>query len=286
MGGYRRLRPWALMLLGLGSGLGLSAAAAAADRQAPLWEVGAGFGGLLFPDYRGSDESKLYPVPVPYFVYRGDFLKADRDGVRGELFRGSGIELKLSINATIPVSSDNNDARAGMPDLKSTLELGPALDVSLWESADERMRLELQVPLRAPVTLESSPRGIGWLLSPRLNLDVADVGGFSGWNLGLGVGPIFADQRYHDYFYSVDPEYATAWRPAYEADGGYSGAQFVAALSKRYPRFWVGGYVRYDNLSGATFEDSPLVRRRHYAAAGFAVAWILGQSSEQVPIER
>ena len=60
--------------------------AAAVAEEEPLWEAGLGVGALSFPDYRGSDERQLYPVPVPYFVYRGDFFKADRDGVRGELF--------------------------------------------------------------------------------------------------------------------------------------------------------------------------------------------------------
>jgi len=34
--------------------------------------------------------------------------------------------------------------------------------------------------------------------------------------------------------------YATAWRPAYQASGGYAGAQAITALSKRFPRYWVG----------------------------------------------
>jgi outer membrane scaffolding protein for murein synthesis (MipA/OmpV family) len=42
--------------------------------QKPLWEAGLGIGAVTFPDYRGSDESQVYPVPVPYFVYRGKFL--------------------------------------------------------------------------------------------------------------------------------------------------------------------------------------------------------------------
>ena len=84
--------------------------------EEPLWEAGLGVGALVFPDYRGSDEVRAYPIPVPYFVYRGEFLKADREGMRGEIFDRDYAELSISLNATIPVQSDDNEARAGMPD--------------------------------------------------------------------------------------------------------------------------------------------------------------------------
>ena len=65
--------------------------------------------------------------------------------------------------------------------------------------------------------------------------------------------------------------YATADRPAYAAGGGFAGMQYVVGVSKRYPKHWVGAFLRYDNLSGARFADSPLVRTRNYVAAGVAV---------------
>jgi MipA family protein len=259
--------------------------AVAAAEEKPLWEAGLGVGALVFPDYRGSDEIKAYPVPVPYFVYRGPFLKADREGVRGELFDRKYVELSISVNATIPVRSEDNAARRDMPDLRPTIEVGPSLDVHLWRSADERMKLDLVMPLRMPVTIESSPESLGWIFSPRLNLDIEDVAGYTGWSFGAGVGPLFAADRFHEYFYSVGPRFATAARPAYEADGGYSGTHVLASLSKRFPRYWVGAYVRYDMLSGAAFDDSPLVRRKSYLAGGVGIAWMLGESKKRVATE-
>jgi MipA family protein len=259
--------------------------AVAAAEEKPLWEAGLGVGALVFPDYRGSDEIKAYPVPVPYFVYRGPFLKADREGVRGELFDRKYVELSISLNATIPVRSEDNAARRDMPDLRPTIEVGPSLDVHLWRSADERMKLDLVMPLRMPVTIESSPESLGWIFSPRLNLDIEDVAGYTGWSFGAGVGPLFAADRFHEYFYSVAPRFATTVRPAYEADGGYSGTHVLASLSKRFPKYWVGAYVRYDILSGAAFDDSPLVRRKSYLAGGIGIAWMLGESKKRVETE-
>jgi hypothetical protein len=67
--------------------------------------------------------------------------------------------------------------------------------------------------------------------------------------------------------------------------GGYGGLQWIAALSKRFPSYWVGGFVRLDTLAGATFEASPLVRQNESFAAGFAIAWILGKSPKMVEAE-
>lgn len=266
-------------------GLVLLAAATALPahgEEKPLWEAGLGIGALLFADYRGSDESSVYPLPVPYFVYRGDFFKADRDGVRGELFNRKYAELSISANATIPVKSDDNAARRGMRDLKSTVELGPSLDLHVWRSPDERMKLDVVMPLRAPVTVESAPRSIGVVFAPRLNLDIADVAGFIGWNFGVAAGPLFADAKFHRYFYSVTARDVTPDRPAYEADGGYSGTHFLLSMSKRFPRYWVGAYLRYDTLAGAVFEDSPLVKRQNHLAGGFGIAWMIGESRRRV----
>lgn len=249
----------------------------------PLWELGLGVGAVSFPAYRGSDTQRSLALPTPYVVYRGDLLKADRDGLRGVFFDSDRIELNLSAGASIPVDSDDIDERDNMPDLKPTLELGPSLDMVLWRSADRRFSVDLRLPVRYGITAEASPRSTGWQFTPRLNLDIADPGGWRGWNLGLLTGPVYGDRRQHQYFYGVADRYATPARNAYDAAGGYAGWQVLAALSKRFPTYWVGGFLRYDTLRGAVFEDSPLVASDRYLAGGFAVAWIIGESSIRVP---
>jgi outer membrane scaffolding protein for murein synthesis (MipA/OmpV family) len=252
------------------------------SKEEPLLEYGLGVGAVAFEDYRGSNSSHVYPLPIPYLVYHGKFLKSDREGVRGTLFNQDRVELNLSVNATTPVRNDRE--RNGMPDLKSTVEFGPSLELHLLRSDDARIKFDLRMPLRAAFTVEASPRVIGWTFTPRFNLDVADPLGFTGWNLGLLTGPLFADRRYNDYFYTVAPRYATAARPVYQAVGGYAGTQVIAAGSKRFPHFWVGAYMRYDTLSGAAFVDSPLVQRKSYWSAGFGISWMIHRSSTMVEV--
>jgi outer membrane protein len=273
----RRLVTCATMTMSL-----TSLEARAVDR--PLWEAGVGLGVLALPDYRGSDESRGYVLPFPYLIYRGDIIKADREGVRAEFLDTDRVKFEFAVNASQPVRSSSNQARQGMPDLNGSFEAGPALVVNLARSDDRTVRLDFRLPVSTGVTLGSGFKGIGWQAAPRLNLDLYDVAGHAGWNLGLAAGPIFQNRKRDAYFYDVSDEFVRPGRPAFRSHGGYAGAEVLAALSKRFERFWVGGFMRADTLQGASFEDSPLVRRKSYFAAGIGVAWVFGQSSRTVSV--
>jgi outer membrane protein len=251
-------------------------------RQEPLWQFGLGIGAAAFQDYPGSDTSRVYPLPVAYFVYNGTFLKADKNGVRGLLLNQEWVELNVSAGVSAPVRNDT--ARNGMPELRPTLELGPSVDFHLVHANAGRVKLDLDLPVRAAFTISGSPQNIGGVFEPRLILRLKGLFGMQGWQADLGSGPMYADKRYHDYFYSVAPQYATAERPAYAAPGGYSGTQFGVVLSKRFPKFWFGAYLHYESLRGAVFLDSPLVQRDYDWSAGVGVAWILGKSKRLVEV--
>lgn len=269
--------------LALSLALAASGTPVCAAAERPLWEFGLGAGTVAFADYRGADSSRVYPLPVPYFVYHGKMFRADRDGVRGTLLNTPVVEFNVSLDLTTPVNSRNNDARAGMPDLKSIVEIGPSLDVHLWRSRNERLRLDLRIPVLKAFTIERQPHATGWFAAARLNLDLHDIAGHSGWDMGMFIAPLFADRQYHDYFYSVAAEFATPERAAYEAAGGYSGTELLVSTSRRFRNLWFGAFVRYDELTGATFLPSPLVRSHSYWAGGFGVAWLIGKSQQLVP---
>ena len=251
-----------------------------ADTKKPLWELGLGVAGLRLPDYRGSDQYRGYLVPLPYIVYRGTWLKADRDGARALLVDTPRVKVDVSVAASTPTRSQDNTAREGMPNLPAVGEIGPNLNYTVAGSVENHWRLDVRLPLRAAFTLQRSPKFIGTTFSPHLNLDLGGIKG--GWNVGMLTGPLFADRKYHDHFYGVDNVYATPDRPAYQAHGGYAGWQALAATTRRFGNTWVGGFVRYDTLRGAAFEDSPLVRRNSALTFGFGVSWILATSSELV----
>ena len=249
----------------------------AADAEPkPSLELGIGAGALSIPDYRGSAERQLLGFPIPYVIYRGDRFKVGRSGITGELFKDKRWELDLSLNASPPANSDENSRRSGMPDLSPTIELGPKLSYNLGEPV-HNVELKLELPVRAVISVDPSDfQQIGWLAQPGISLYAP--GYFHGWSLGLKAGLLFADQDYHNYYYGVTEQFATPERPGFQADSGYSGAMLLASLRKRYKQYWVGTFMRYDNLNNVVFEDSPLLEEKDSLMVGVGFAWIFYQS--------
>lgn len=252
--------------------------------ELPLWEAGLGFTGLSIPDYRGSDERRGYILPLPYLVYRGDILRVDRKGMYGLLFESERVQLNISADLGVPVNSDTNSARIGMPDLDPSGQIGPSLEVCLFGTCDAERQIQFRLPVRAVVATDlSRVSSIGFVANPQLNVDFNNLGPGGGWNFGFAFGPIFATERYHDYYYQVSPVYAIPdARPAYDAKPGYSGTLLVLAVTRRFDHVWFGAFARYDELKNAVFVDSPLVKTRHSFMAGFGVAWVFDTSRTMI----
>ena len=259
----------------------------AACAEKPLWELGAGLALLQMPDYRGSDKNRLYLLPYPYFIYRGDVLKIDRDRISGRLFKTDRLVLDFSFFGQAPVKSSDNDARRGMPDLDPTFEAGPSLNITLLDNRQEDYKLNLTLPIRAGFSTDFySLRHEGWVFSPRLVFEKNDLISDTGVNLGISLGPIFADSAYNSYYYSVEPAYAGASRPAYSAGGGYSGSSLTLGMNKGYKQLVFNLFVSVDFLHGAVIEDSPLVKTRASVMSGFSVSWIFRKSVKSVMAEK
>lgn len=255
--------------------------------EKPLWEIGVGAALLQMPDYRGSDENRVYLLPYPYVVYRGDFFKIEENHISGQLFKTDRILLDFSIFGSVPVNSDDNSARVGMPDLDPTFELGPALKIKLWEAPEYKSSLNLTLPVRAFFSVDfPSVHHEGWVCSPRINFIKDDLIPDTGLKLGVSTGPMFADSGYHEYFYEVEPAYSTAVRRAYTAGGGYSGSTLTVGLSKSYKQFIFHAFVSADFLQGSSFEDSPLLKRETSIMSGMSVSWILFKSAKTVNAEK
>lgn len=246
----------------------------------PLWELGLGAGWLRLPHYRGSDESHSWLLPVPYFVYRGKILRADKDGARAVLFDGERVDFDLSVAGSPPTKSGDNRARAGMPDLAPSFEIGPKLNLRLAQGRG--WTVDLRMPVRAVVSIEARARVLGWNIEPLINagFELGDV------DLGVQAGPLWGDRRLHEHLYGVAPAYATVDRPVYAARGGFGGWQATAGFSRRFDRLWLGAFVRHDSVAGAAFEASPLVKSRHDTAVGVAMSWVFLRSEARVPDAR
>lgn len=279
----RATRSVALLVAGLGIFchclFSVAQANEAMQKRLPTLELGIGVGGLSLPDYVGARHRQTRVFPIPYIIYRGERVKIDREGVRGDIFRSRRSRFYLSLNAGTPVSSGENAPRLGMPELDPTFEAGPAWQIYLDSSAERRWSIRL--PVRAVIATDfRTTEAAGWVFTPDLHLDSRRRQ--SGWQYSVSVGPIYGSERYHDYYYEVASEYVTGLRPRYNAGSGFGGMRAGVTLRKRFPRFWVGLFVRHHNLSGAVYQDSPLVETRHSTMVGGGISWIFYTSDNSV----
>ena len=244
--------------------------------QLPLWELGVGVGSYMAPHYFGSDQTNTYTIPVPYAVYRGEYIRSDRGGLRGRIYESEKLDLRVSLGASLPVSNDDNRAREGMPDLDLMLEAGPTLQYQLFK--DESQLLRFDFPVRAAFTVGDDTRFRGGVSSPRLYYQIRP----DHWKLTATLGVVYATEKYHAYYYDVESRYATEERPEYIAEAGYTGLRSSFSVSKRFGPVFLGSFINYYDIRGAENEESPLVKKKDYLAVAFALSYVFAESKQRV----
>jgi outer membrane scaffolding protein for murein synthesis (MipA/OmpV family) len=256
----------------------------------PLWEAGVTGIALTLPHYPGSDEYYTFALPFPYFVYRGEFIQSDRDGLRGLFFQSDRFESDLSLGGNLPVSSQDNEARKGMPELDTLAEIGPAVRCYFHRrGALDHLYLQaawrgaFSIAFNGGFDIDTHWRGQRYTL----NLRFKNESLFRDLDLGLflSAGISYADDILNGYFYDVQPQFVAPDRGHYNADAGYAGLYAsVAAYKALSPPWAVGGYCSWYNISGAVFEDSPLVRTGNNFYAGLVLVWKFAQSEKMAAV--
>lgn len=247
----------------------------------PLWELGGAIGAAKLPYYRGSAESRNVALPLPLAMYRGEKYQVDKDGARRWLFKTDRMRLDVSMALGLPVPKDANvEVRTGMPALHTMLEVGPVLDVMLWRG--KKQSLSLHFPLRMATSLNWLDSKLeGLFFSPYMHYAARSYSR-NYWEFNLSAGPQYGSKDYHSYYYSVEPQYATTTREEYAARAGYSGSRITVYVNKRLGSLWMSAFARYDFLSDAVFNDSPLVEKKNYLIGGFVVGWVFLDSPRTV----
>jgi outer membrane scaffolding protein for murein synthesis (MipA/OmpV family) len=251
--------------------------AASSYAQDMRWEAGVGMVGIHLPLYPGSSQDAGYIIPFPYLRLESKYLDIDQ-GIESNLFRSNKVRFSLSGGLGVPVNSAESTARAGMPDLDLVLQVGPSLDIIFDKRSQGAREFRLELPVRLAVATDfSSTRNIGWLFEPRLVYE-SKRKHKAGWAYEYLAGVRFATDKYHAYYYNVDPQFATATRPAYSASGGYSGLFTDLVASWRQRSLIYFAWVRYQYLGGVQYEESPLFEDRNYWFLGIGLNWIYAES--------
>lgn len=256
-----------------------------AQERLPVWELGLGGGVIRIPDYRGSDESSTYPYPFIMPIFRGRRLQADEEGIKGVLGETSRLRLDVSLDGNVPVTSDN-EARRGMDELDPVFQIGPMLRYKPWKSPINQRSVILDLPVRAAIAVGSGINYVGHAITPRISYRQRLKLPGGSWKWSTGLSALYGSQGLHDYYYEVSPRDATSYRPAYRAEAGYGGWRLQTNLYRRDPKKLISFYALYDDVRGATFSDSPLVRSDGGFTFGFLVTWFFIQSKDLVEVQQ
>jgi len=266
------------------SGLTMANPAHANHGDRPLWEAGIGAGGTQFHRYPGAKSRYVYNMAWPYFVYRGDHLRASGRNMKLVFFETETSWLDLSAGGWIPIDNTDEPTRIGMPDLATTVQAGPRWNQRLGQGKRHKLTARLALRRHWSVAGLSAWRPRGEWLEPSLKLTVTPKGWQHRGHLGLSGGMVFASADYNRYVYGVPPAFATPSRPAYAADGGFNWSYAHVSIRRALaPRWWLNAFVSLKHLGGGTISGSPLVSRQTWVGGGIAITWVFAQSKKVVP---
>jgi len=245
----------------------------------PLWEAGLIAGGMTQPAYPGADERASLLLGLPFVVYRGEYLRIDRNTVGVRAIKTPRTEVDIGFSASLGSRAADSEARRGMDDLGTLLEFGPRLKINLGEVSDGRSTSRIQIPMRAVFDANDHFKyhGIAYELQWVKDMELPD-----NWIVTTNLGAVFGDQQLADTFYRVAPAEATPVRPAYNAKSGLIALRATLWASRLFTpdaRFF--SYIRADSVTGSANYDSPLVRRETGWTIGIGLAWTLAHSERK-----
>ncbi len=248
----------------------------------PQYELGAGALLLNIPDYPGSSNNRFRMIPFPFYIYRGEYLRSDDEGSRARLFSSKNHEFGLSFSFNFPVRSNNNIARAGMPDLDSLIAVGPRILFRLLDKKSNH-KLNFTIAARANYSsnFKSRFRAEGMSFEPRFNhwyrWEEQKITVFSGFGFEFGSVEI------NRFFYDVPFEFTNPQRSIYSSKSGLieASASFGIGASLT-PSVFLFAATSLRNLDWAANHESPLVETRNNQAYILGLIWTFYESQERV----
>ena len=243
----------------------------------PLWEIGIGAVAASQPAYPGAATNTNRVVALPFFIYRGEVVRAEQGNVGLRAIKTPRYELDIGFSASLGSSANDVPERIGMPDIGTLVEFGPRLKINLGDISQGRSSVRLDLPLRGVFDLSNSFTNRGVSFEPQLSFDVPLPGG---WRGGVGLSALFGTQKLNETFYTVTAAEALANRPAYTAQAGLLSTRASFGASKKLtPDLRVLGFIRLDSTAGSANSSSSLITRNSGASIGVGLAYTFGRSS-------
>jgi outer membrane scaffolding protein for murein synthesis (MipA/OmpV family) len=210
-----------------------------------LWTAGLGLAAV--PDYEGSKDYKMAPVPyVTVFDKNGMSAELVGNVLRANVIPSNTWRFGPMVRYRAERRDVNNDKVDKMEIIDSAIEMGAyaGLDINNW-SFKVDMTADTSGVYNGPVADASI--SYTWVVSP--------------WRFTLGGSTTFAGENYMNTYFGVNAQdSAASGLRTYHADRGFKdvGGSFLAGY--RIDNHWgVTGALRYTQLLGDA-ADSPVVK--------------------------
>lgn len=230
------------------------------DRTQNGWQVTAGGGVAVRPEFPGSDSMEFRPMPAFNIAY-GERWFLNADGLGAFLFKREQVSLAFAIGPDF-THRDESDAeylrgvgdvdRTGVARLKSSYQLGPVVaTVALaTDIADQGHGTTAEFALQSHADLTQR------------------------FSLNYGIAARWIDDEYAESFFGVDAlQSRRSGLPQYEAKSGVGDARlFVNAVYILNPRWILSTGAAAASLQGDA-ADSPIVEDDSYFTFDAAVLY-------------
>ena len=278
----RNLRRKSLFTFAIAIATATTAVPSIADEQErsglPLWEVGAFGIAVSQQAYPGASERVNRGLALPFLIYRGELLRADRGSAGIRALKTPTFEIDVGVAGSFGSNANEIEVRRGMPDLGTRVEFGPRLKWNIGQGPGNGL-LRAEFPLRGVFDLNDGLAHKGMAFEPRLIFEGRARGG---WGYSTSIGALWGDRRLADTFYGVAPIYATPGRSAYVAESGLVAWRLSAEVSRKLsPDLRLFGFARADSVAGAANEASPLVQRKAGTSVGLGLAYTWQRSTSR-----
>lgn len=240
-----KLAVWALLLATPGS------AAVAGSLLGSDWTVTIGAEGRVLPEFAGSKDSVLRPVPIFNIRRAGTpaHFRGPRDGAGIGLLDSTSFQIGPSFKVLLPRHEGDSSDLRGLGDIDWTLEAG--VFAEFWPVEWLRTRAELRQGIGGHHGLVSDLMAdLVVPVAPKLTLS-------GGPRLTLASGAATSP------YFSIDAaQSAASGLPVYDAGGGLRSWGVGAQARYEWSPQWASHvFVEYERLTGDA-AASPLVAQR------------------------
>jgi outer membrane scaffolding protein for murein synthesis (MipA/OmpV family) len=217
--------------------------------QAADYSLGGGVG--FAPDYEGSSDYEIVPVPYAYAGFaNGMYFSLEGLTAKANLLPSSWVSwLQLGPVYNYRAERDNvdNDAVDDMVKVSDANEMGAfvGLDINNW-----------YVTLEALTDMGNAHDGWYATLSGGYNWTISNA-----WSLKVGAFTTYADEDYMETYFGVDANnVGTSGFAFYDPDGGMKDVGLDLGLGYKINNNWSTQAVgKYTMLIGDADDDSPVV---------------------------